>query len=658
MRADERSGRPVRGAGLVACVIATIAFSVYARTLLPGVDLGDTGGFQAAVLWPETSARQAYPLYYGLARPFVLAVSPDNPARGLNLFSALCGGLAIGLLTLVAASLAGSVTAGVVAALPLTFSHTFWTQSVIAEVYTLHLALVGCCLLALRAYQLRPSARRLAAFLAIYALSFGNHLSMILLLVPFALFLLVLQPRWTDLFRPGTIGLAAGVAALAALLYAPNFLFVWTNIDAPPRGLDRVATFWFDVTKSDWRSTMMLGVDRSELRDRVAMWLWDARLQFGIVGLMAAIGGVARLWFIARPWALLVLAAFAINTTFALTYNVGDPHVFFLPGHFLTSLAIGALVAGWGARSRRAAYLAAVLLVAYAGWRGWDTWPSATRAGDHRADLLVARAAAGVDDRDAVLLTDMDWQSENAILYSARYERRSLAWVRVAEILPHLPFFIADNHSIGRDVVLAGDAAGRVAAAFGSLLPLVPDGIPPATLAERAADLPRGTPFVLTLLAPTGGERLDAEDFDQALATLAGAAVPRRTDSLFQVWAGTAGDPDGYHRAADRPFRDTFSVLGDRFSIRMESWLPFETFRRAGFGHVLRGREPILTVERGVSLVWFERDGSSSVAYAAGLYAPRLRLRIPASVPQQVAAVTSAILDPAPEPKVPIANGS
>ena len=96
----------------MACVIGTIAFSAYARTLLPGVDLGDTGGFQAAVLWPETSARQAYPLYYALARPFVLAVSPDNPARGLNLFSALSGGLAVALLTCFAALLTTSVAAG------------------------------------------------------------------------------------------------------------------------------------------------------------------------------------------------------------------------------------------------------------------------------------------------------------------------------------------------------------------------------------------------------------------------------------------------------------------------------------------------------------------------------------------------------------------
>jgi hypothetical protein len=470
---------------------------------------------------------------------------------------------------------------------------------------------------------------------------------MILLLVPFAMFLLMVQPNRGELLRPRTLILAAGIAAAAALLYVPNFLFVWTNIDAPPQWADRVAAFWFDVTKSDWRSTMMLGVDSSELRDRVAMWVWDARLQFGLLALIAAVAGLIRLWFVERAWALLVTAAFVINTIFVWTYNVGDPHVFFLPSHFLTALAIGALGAGWRTLPRAAAYVVIVPVIAYAGWRAWDTWPSATRHGDRRAGLLVSRVAAGIDDAHAVLLSDMDWQSENALLYSSRYERRSLAWVRLAEVLPHLPFFVRDNHAIGRDVVLAGSAAERISAAFGPL-PLVPDGIPPATLAERSANLPRGTPFVVTLLRPTADERLDAEDFDQALATLAGKAAPRRTEALFQVWAGTAGEPGGYHRAADRPFRDSFSILGDAFAIRMESWLPFETFRRAGFGHVLRAREPVLTVERGVSLLWFGRDGSPSVAYAAGLYAPRPRTRLPASVPQQVARRAGAILDAAP----------
>jgi hypothetical protein len=278
-------GRPFTGAAaLVACVVGTLAFAVYARTLLPGVDFGDTGGFQAAVLWPETSARQAYPLYFSLARPFVRAVSAENPARGLNLFSALSGGIAAGLLTYVAALLTTSAVAGAAAGLLLAFSHTFWTQSVIAEVYTLHIALIAACLLALHAYRERPTRRRLAVFLAVYALSFGNHLSMILLLVPFALFLVTTHPRPRDLFRPATIGMALVLACGGALLYAADFLFVWTNIDAPPRWTDRLATFWFDVTKSDWRGTMMIGIDRSELAGRTAMWAWDARLQFALFG--------------------------------------------------------------------------------------------------------------------------------------------------------------------------------------------------------------------------------------------------------------------------------------------------------------------------------------------------------------------------------------
>ena len=648
MRGDEPAARrPATGAGLIACVVATIAFSVYAKTLLPGVDLGDTGGFQAAVLWPETSARQAYPLYYGLARPFVVAVSADNPARGLNLFSAVSGGLAIGLLTYFAALLTSSAAAGAIAGLLLAFSHTFWTQSVIAEVYALHIALIAACLITLFAFARHPTERRLAAFFAIYAIAFGNHLSMILLLPPFALFLFMVHPRPHDLLRPRTIGLALGIALAAALLYLPNFLFVWTNIDAPSGGADRLATFWFDVTKSDWRETMIAGIHGGELRDRLAMWLWDARAQFGSVGLIAAMAGLVRLWIVARPWAWLLVTAYAINTIFAVTYNVGDPHVFFLPGHLCTALALSALP-GWRVPSWavRAAVLA---LIAYAGWRAWDTWPSATREGDRRADLLVARVAANVADTDAVILSDMDWQSENALLYSARYERRTVAWRRLAEVLPHLPFLVRDNHAIGRDVVLAGNAAARVAAAYGSLFQLVPDGLPPSTLRERAESIPRGTPFVLTLLEPTAGERFDRDDFDRALTALAGRAA-QRSQSRFQVWAGVAGEPGGYHRNADRPFRHDFSVLGDGFSVRFESWLPFETFRRAGFGHVLRGRETILTVERGVSLVWFARDGAPTVAYAAGLYAPAPRVRIPASVPQQVAAGAGAILDIAPEP--------
>ena len=67
----------------------------------------------------------------------------------------------------------------------------------------------------------------------------------------------------------------------------------------------------------------------------------------------------------------------------------------------------------------------------------------------------------------------------------------------------------------------------------------------------------------------------------------------------------------------------------------MDSWLPTDTFRRPGFGHVLRGRDHILTLERGVNLIWLRSDGSAAPPYYAhSLFARQPRFRIPAATLQ------------------------
>src|SRR5678809_216886 len=131
------------------------------------------------------------------------------------------------------------------------------------------------------------------------------------------------------------------IAAIGSLQYTPNMLALWSNIESPHAWPDRLAAFWFDVTKADWRATMILGVPAGNVTDRLAMWAWDARQQFGIIGLACAGLGAIALWWRSRPWAVLVWSAYLVNSIFALTYNVGDTHVFFLPGHFFTALAAG-----------------------------------------------------------------------------------------------------------------------------------------------------------------------------------------------------------------------------------------------------------------------------------------------------------------------------
>jgi hypothetical protein len=612
-----------------ACVVATVAFWAYTRTLLPGVDLGDTGGFQAAVLWPEQSARRAYPLYYTLATPFIRAVSENNPARGLNLFSAIWAAIAVGLLALVTGRLTKSPLAGAASGLLLAFSYTFWTQAIIAEVYTLHLALVAACLLALHAFATAPTTARLAIFFALYAVAFGNHLGMILFLVPFTVFLLQVHPRPRELVAPSTFLLAVVIAVAGALQYLPTFLFVWSSIDAPPAWSDRLAAFWLDVTKADWREEMVLGVASSQLWNRLQMWAWDARQQFGLVGLALAALGAVRVWSLSKPWAVLVCLAYAISTAFALTYNVGDIHVFLLPGHFLMALAIGAGLGHW--RNPYVRYALTLAAVIYAGWRGWDTWPAVDRHADRRADAQLAHLAEGVDARNALLVSKMDWQLENVLLYSSRYDRRDLAWVRLDDVLLHFPYLVRDNLAESRDLVLTADAAKGVVAAYANEFPLVLDQAPAPTLADVVSRIPRGSPYVLTLLQPPPGAwTIDRDDFAKALAELADNRLPPRSEASYEVWAGSHGEAPTLYRSSTHPFRANVLIGGEPFTIRMDSWLPEDTFRRGGFAHVLHGRSHALIAERGISLVWLRRDGSPATYYGAGLYTPEARFRIPA----------------------------
>ena len=634
---------------VVSCIVATVAFWAYTQTLLPGVDPGDTGGFQAAVLWPEVSARQAYPLYYGLARPFVAATAPANPARALNLFSAVWAAAAVGLLVFLCASVTRSLAGGAVAGGLLAFSYTFWTQAVIAEVYALHLALIGLCLVTLHAYAGRPTTARLAIFFGVYALAFGNHLAMILLLVPFALFLLQATPAARDLLKPSVVAIALIASAVGALQYAPNFMSVWRSFDAPVSWTERVAAFWFDATKQDWRDSMVLGIQADQAGDRLAMWWFDARQQFGVAGLALAATGVIGVWRMSREWAVLVAGAYALATLFALTYNVGDTHVFFLPGHFMTAFSAGAAVAWlsglWGGpcQVRRAslARLApqAVIIIAalfYVGWRGWSTWPAVDRHADRRGEQLIARLTLGVNERDALFVSQMNWQLENVLLYTGRHQRSDLAWTRLGDVMPHWPFLVEDNQRIGRDLVVTAQAAADIVAAYGPAYPLIEDAaLPVPGLEEAAAQVPRGMPYVLTVLTPPREERLAPEALAGALDSLTGGKAPPPAALAYELYAGVAGEPAQVHRSSNRPFTERFQMFDERFTVRMDSWLPSDTFRRAGFGHVLRRRDHVMILERGVNLVWLSRNGLPSPPYyAASLFALQPRYRLLAAAPR------------------------
>src|SRR5262245_53945586 len=221
--ADKDAASPRALLTLAAAIVVSIAaFLLYRTTLLPGVDLGDSGSFQTLVGRPLITPRNGYPLYFAIGAAIVKLTGAE-PAHALNLTSALEGAVACGLFVVVAAAITGSLPAAVASALLFAVSYTFWSQSVTAEVYALHLAFVLASLLCLLRWERRPTLGRLAAFFACYALGFGNHLSMILLAPAFVVFLFMAAPRgWRSLFEPRVIALAVALACVGALQYLWN----------------------------------------------------------------------------------------------------------------------------------------------------------------------------------------------------------------------------------------------------------------------------------------------------------------------------------------------------------------------------------------------------------------------------------------------------
>ncbi|HMB79169.1 MAG TPA: DUF2723 domain-containing protein [Vicinamibacterales bacterium] len=612
---------------LAALIVALATFVLYRATLLPGVDFGDTGSFQTMVGSPLITPRDGYPLYFAIGTLSVWLTGAE-PAHALNLASAIEGAIACGIFVLVAAELSGSLAAASAAALLFAASYTFWSQAIIAEVYALHAVLLCLTLLLLFRWANQPTPGRLFAFFAVYALGFGNHLSMVLLLPGYTLYLLLAAPRgWRSMFAPRIVAMATACAVAGAMQYAWNLRTLWVLPDPPHGIIDALDRFWFDVTKSDWRDTMVMNVPQTLLSDHLAMAWFDLKQQFGIIGPILAAAGLLQLTLTNYRRALLMFVLFAANVIFAFSYNVGDAHVFYLPSHLLLALLVapGLVLAGRVAPQGTA--IAATLLGLYAGARAYDDFPALDRSRDTRPEAVLDALTMGLDSRRDLLLTDLNWQIANGLSYFVKVTRPEIEFARMPNVLLYAPALVADNRAIGRDVVLTERARATLTAAYGPLLPVARD---PRVPVERLSDAIRavapGTRYVLCVLRPSPDLPLDGAELALALTALTGGRVTDTPNGDYAVVAGVVGAAPDLVTASDRPFRRALTLQGVGVDIRMESWLVSDTIRRMGFGHVIAARQHTLIVERGVSFVAFDENGRAiRTAYASNIYAPQAR---------------------------------
>ena len=311
--------------------------SLYFFTLCPTVYVGDSSELSTVAACWGVAHPPGYPLYCLLSGLFVRLLPIGEIAWRTNLFSAVCGSLAIGLLFLLCRRIGSSRPAGIAAAVCFGAGATFWSQAVVAEVYCSDVLLI--LLAVFFVFRLLEQPTRRNYFLSGLFAGFmvGHRVVNLVFVVP--VIILFMEAARKRSGQPLAVFLYAlfGMAVSGIVfLYLP----VASSFDPPfaygdPQTIER---FWAHITAKSYQNLFGASPFIEELK-RAGSFFTMLPANLGIAALAAPVG----LWMLFRRggWllagGLLYIVVCCIG--FCSKYNITDISVYFLPAFAMLALA-------------------------------------------------------------------------------------------------------------------------------------------------------------------------------------------------------------------------------------------------------------------------------------------------------------------------------
>ncbi len=345
-------------------LVAAGLLPVYLGTMSHAVGAADTFEFQVVAPQLGIAHPTGYPLYLLLGRLFSL-LPFGAVAWRLNLASAVYAVIAAVVVFRTGLALTRRPLPALVGAVALGLVPIYWSQAIVAEVYTLHALVVAVALRLMvrlvvadggRMTSHSPSSDRktMVALAFVLGLGLANHLTTVFLLPPAAIAVaLNLWPSVTG--GSAAVGrrrsllllflqlLAAFVLPLLLYAYLP---LRWSVVNGEPMGFSRFVDW---VVGGRFQGALQWGAWLRDpaRRQIVARLFLDA---WGWFYLLLAVGGL--MWLFARQWraALVLLITAAGFTFYALNYYVPDLAVFLIPAHVVIALWVAAGIGGIGDR--------------------------------------------------------------------------------------------------------------------------------------------------------------------------------------------------------------------------------------------------------------------------------------------------------------------
>jgi transmembrane protein TMEM260 (protein O-mannosyltransferase) len=311
-----------------AALVGLAAGGVYVSTMFPGLAaIGDTPKFQFVGAVLGTPHSPGYPLYMLLS--WVFSRLPIGTlAYRMNLMSAFFGAVAVALVYGVLRQLGCRAWIAAGGALAIGFGRVFWSQALLAEVYTLNATIFAGLLLFLLRWSRTRRDRDLIAAIAFVAAGAAHHLTLVMTVPILTAYALAVDRRRS--LSPRIV--APTVLLAIASLSTYGYLWLRTVQGAPflevqPKSIGDLLVIMRADSFDQFLGQLTM---RDILRERVPLiggWLFG---ELGIVGVLLLVPGFMRM--VRDRWreCLLVTGIVTIIVAFALDYVVYDVEVFLL----------------------------------------------------------------------------------------------------------------------------------------------------------------------------------------------------------------------------------------------------------------------------------------------------------------------------------------
>jgi hypothetical protein len=348
-----------RQAGIVAAAL----LALYAATAPRTVAMEDDGLFILSSYFLGIEHPPGYPLFTLIGHLFTY-LPFGSVAYRVHLASALFGALTGGAAWLCARALIDARLPAYLAAFALGVSPVFWSQAIIAEVYTLNtfffltLVFMGlqACPPSLEGAA-SPGRSRLLPWMAlVFGLSLSNHYPLMLLVAP--AFAVLLWPRRRELLE--RLGSLSWLVVLGLLPYAWMVRRSWTGLPISFYGpLETIPEILFFLRREGYAH-----IDHSvsaDWLDRVRFFQFlggELLVQFALLGTLLAAAGFAVQWrVLGRRTAAFLTVAFLMPSAVLLlllgfdydSFRAHVFHVYPLPAYAVCALWL-ALGFAWAAR--------------------------------------------------------------------------------------------------------------------------------------------------------------------------------------------------------------------------------------------------------------------------------------------------------------------